>query len=849
MKGLQANPTQPQPRGVLNVSGLAGAFALLMGTAVLAGGWLGVTRIVQPIPSLPAMAPNTAAWFVLLGTSTLLLRRREISWARRWSAQALALLVTCHAGATLAEHLSGQDLGVAHILLTRQWHIDTALAPIRSAPGAAAGLLMLAGALLTLDFRPSTRIHLPEILVSGAALVASLAAAGYVYGATSLYASTNAPRTGMSPSTTVVILLLSAGVLCLRPERAPMSLLTSTGAGGLVVRRLLLGAFAIPVLGLLVMLGHRGSLYRQPFAEALVAVIGTAVALGLLLVTGRHLDRLDAARASAERALVEREERLRDLMEQANEAERVLRERDEMFRVLVEGVRDYAIFFLDPTGHVMTWNAGAERINGYRSDEIIGQSFVRFYPPQDVVTGVPSRLMRRATEEGVATDEGVRVRKDASRFWASVVLTSLHDMSGGLRGFATVMRDITEQKHAEQSMAILADASRLLAESLNSSQVLFTITHMVVPSFADGVLIHLRDPQGEPRLELFHAANPELLAAVHDLQVRGAYRVAAPSRRVMRTGRSELHPTLTPEWFREQEMDDELAFLVLKFGISSTIHVPIILAGRPFAAIVFAAAGTRVYNEHDLVFAEELARRASAAMHNAELFQTARQERERAEEAATLRERLVAIVGHDLRNPLASIATAAQLLNRSALATADEGLVSGIRRSASRMTRMIDQILDFARIRSGQSFELRLEAANLEQICQAVIDELSLSRPDHTIELSIKDSAEAICDSDRMAQALSNLIGNAIQYGTAGPITVTVHEATPDAVVIDVHNDGPAIPEAAQAAIFDAFNREASGGAAARALAWGSSLPTRSCARTEARSPCGRPIETGPRSL
>jgi signal transduction histidine kinase len=165
------------------------------------------------------------------------------------------------------------------------------------------------------------------------------------------------------------------------------------------------------------------------------------------------------------------------------------------------------------------------------------------------------------------------------------------------------------------------------------------------------------------------------------------------------------------------------------------------------------------------------------------------------------------------------------------------------------MTRMIDQILDFARIRSGQSFELRLEAANLEQICQAVIDELSLSRPDHTIELSIKDSAEAICDSDRMAQALSNLIGNAIQYGTAGPITVTVHEATPDAVVIDVHNDGPAIPEAAQAAIFDAFNREASGGAAARALAWGSSLPTRSCARTEARSPCGRPIETGPRSL
>ena len=102
-----------------------------------------------------------------------------------------------------------------------------------------------------------------------------------------------------------------------------------------------------------------------------------------------------------------------------HEAERVLRESEETFRLLVDGVRDYAIFFLDPEGHVMTWNAGAERIKGYRADEIIGQSFVRFYLPQDVIAGVPSRLLRRATEQGVATDEGVRVRKDGSRFWAS----------------------------------------------------------------------------------------------------------------------------------------------------------------------------------------------------------------------------------------------------------------------------------------------------------------------------------------------------------------------------------------------------------------------------------------------
>ena len=333
-----------------------------------------------------------------------------------------------------------------------------------------------------------------------------------------------------------------------------------------------------------------------------------------------------------------------------HEAERVLRESEEMFRLLVDEVRDYAIFFLDPEGHVMTWNAGAERIKGYRADEIIGQSFVRFYLPQDVIAGVPSRLLRRATEQGVATDEGVRLRKDGSRFWASVVLTALHDKSGRLRGFAKVTRDITEQKHAEQSMAILADASRLLAESLDSEQILFTITRMAVPAFADGVAIHLRDPQGELHLGLYHAANPELLAAVQELQRKSTYRVSAPNRRVMRTGRSELHPKVTPEWILAQEADDELVPVIRRFGTPSIIYVPIIVGGRPFAVIAFSAAPPRVYNEHDLVFAEELARRASTAMHNAELFHTAKKERERAEEAAALRERLVAIVGHDLRN-------------------------------------------------------------------------------------------------------------------------------------------------------------------------------------------------------
>jgi signal transduction histidine kinase len=196
------------------------------------------------------------------------------------------------------------------------------------------------------------------------------------------------------------------------------------------------------------------------------------------------------------------------------------------------------------------------------------------------------------------------------------------------------------------------------------------------------------------------------------------------------------------------------------------------------------------------------------AMHNAELFHTAKNERERAEEAAALRERLVAIVGHDLRNPLQAIIMVASALKKSsALATDGEELISAIQHSANRMTRLISQILDFARIRSGQSSELHFESADLRQVCQSVIDEFRHSRPDKGTALSIEGRTDMVFDSDRIAQVLSNLIGNAIQHGTEGQISVTVREAPPDAVAIDVHNFGPAIPQDAQAGIFDAFNR------------------------------------------
>jgi PAS domain S-box-containing protein len=131
------------------------------------------------------------------------------------------------------------------------------------------------------------------------------------------------------------------------------------------------------------------------------------------------------------------------------QAEARLRESEERLRLLVEGTRDYAIFMLD---NVATWNEGARRIKGYAESEIVGQHFSRFYPPDDVAAGKPEKELRIAVETGRYQEEGIRIRKDGSRFWANVLITPLRGPGGELRGFAKIAQDITERKQAEAEL-------------------------------------------------------------------------------------------------------------------------------------------------------------------------------------------------------------------------------------------------------------------------------------------------------------------------------------------------------------------------------------------------------------
>jgi PAS domain S-box-containing protein len=123
---------------------------------------------------------------------------------------------------------------------------------------------------------------------------------------------------------------------------------------------------------------------------------------------------------------------------------------DDVFRLFVDNVKDYAIVMLDPGGHIVTWNAGAERIHGYTSDEIVGAHFSRFYPPEAIQRGQPDKEVEMAARDGHYESEGWRLRKNGEQFWANVVTTAVRDKDGTLRSFGKVTRDLTERRQTEE---------------------------------------------------------------------------------------------------------------------------------------------------------------------------------------------------------------------------------------------------------------------------------------------------------------------------------------------------------------------------------------------------------------
>jgi len=187
-----------------------------------------------------------------------------------------------------------------------------------------------------------------------------------------------------------------------------------------------------------------------------------------------------------------------------------LRWSEERFRLLAEGVVDHAMFMLDPEGRVVSWNVGAERIKGYRADEILGRHFSCFYPLEEIERRMPRHQLEAASSAGRFEDEGWRIRKDGSRFWANTVITAMRDTSGALRGFVKVTRDLTERKQAEERIRELnQDLIRRTAQVESMNQELEAFVHTV----SHDLRVPLRHMEGSTRLLLDELAGVNEAAA------------------------------------------------------------------------------------------------------------------------------------------------------------------------------------------------------------------------------------------------------------------------------------------------------------------------------------------------
>lgn len=229
-------------------------------------------------------------------------------------------------------------------------------------------------------------------------------------------------------------------------------------------------------------------------------------------------------------------------------------------RLLVESVVDYAIFMLDPAGRVLSWNAGAERIKGYTAEEIIGQHFSVLYPPEDVAAGKPGRELAAAMTEGRFEDEGWRIRKDGTPFWANIVITALRDDTGALRGFGEVTGDLTELRTAEQQ---LDERRRLLghlvqAQEKERRRIAWDVHDDSIQSM---VAVGMRLQLLASRLPAEHAATLTQL----DEAVRGTINR-------LRSLVFQLRPTAIDRHGLVHALGDYLKETVAEWGVTPTMH-------------------------------------------------------------------------------------------------------------------------------------------------------------------------------------------------------------------------------------------------------------------------------------
>ncbi|NMO14237.1 PAS domain S-box protein [Pyxidicoccus fallax] len=458
--------------------------------------------------------------------------------------------------------------------------------------------------------------------------------------------------------------------------------------------------------------------------------------------------------------------------------EEELRQSEERFRLLVDSVLDYGIFILDPEGRVSTWNAGAERIKGWRAEEIIGRPFTLFYTPEALARAHPQEELKIATREGRYHEEGWRIRKDGSRFWADVTITALRDATGRLRGFAKVTRDLTERKRSEEALDAQRENFELLVQSVRDYAIF-----MLDP---EGRIVSWNE--GARRLKGYEA--PEIIGQHF-------------SRFYMEEDRKRGHPAEELEIAIREGRYREEGWRIRKDGSRFWADVTI----------------TALFKDGVLKGFAKVTRDLTDRMKQEQALQQAnldleRRVQERTAELQVVNAELESFsysVSHDLRAPLRAISGFSRVLLEDYSAGQpldEEGLryLERISAGGQRMADLIDDLLKLSRVTRAPCRRVPVDLADL---AREVVEGLSRQTPERAVRVTLTPTARALGDPHLLRQVLENLLGNAWKFTGRTPdpsIEFGTQEKNGERLFF-VRDNGAGFDMAHAGKLFTAFHR------------------------------------------
>lgn len=512
--------------------------------------------------------------------------------------------------------------------------------------------------------------------------------------------------------------------------------------------------------------------------------------------TARRLLQEQAARTAAESSAAE--------ARRAAVAERAQREQ---LRITLESIGD-GVIVVDDQGHVLLMNPVAETLTGWTREDAVGQPLEAIFHIFNEFTRQPAenpvgRVLREGVVVGLA-NHTILIARDGTQRPIDDSAAPIKDEDGNLVGVVLVFRDVTKRRRAEQTTRFLADASATLASVVDYTSTLQKLARLAVPFFADWCAIDMLQPDGS----LLHLAAAHADPAKAQL-AQELYRRFPPDPQalhgiwsVIRTGKSEFIPDITDADLVANIKDPEQLRISRELGPRSYIGVPLRVRGKVRGVITFITAeSNRHYDLTDRSVAEDLADRATVAIENAELYRELR-------EANRNKDEFLAMLAHELRNPLAPISNALQILQmRGVDPVTAERARDMMGRQLHHLVRLVDDLLDVSRIMQGK-IELRRAPTDIAMIVARAVETArpAIDAQGHNLDITLPPEPVRVnADLVRMAQVVANLLNNSAKYTPkGGHIDLAVEHVNSD-VILRIHDTGIGIARDLLPRIFDPF--------------------------------------------